>query len=410
MRTIKDSQLQLISSTPGLRCENQGLTRQIDIFHKIIAEYIPNLIHDAQVIGPLSKSCGNYVSLENPCRISLSMPHYPQQAVILERQTPFSDDEYRMVLNIVQKMSASRVWEYKSYHHLMNDCVEQAIARQLSPQHADTIYMVLQIYNQWVSETLEGRRFAHTIGIYFNQSQCAGGDLFSLRNTPSLKVLGTTPGTLLAVGNDGTVLAVENTSAKLNNYLKDKNILSPINMDDIAAWTNSNNRLAIRMTESGELLIFKNKTLVFAKRRSFWNSFPHQVLLNQLLDLHVPENEQETIKAVYLTVLDLAFAGKGGCIGIVDYGNSFIDYNIAADNEKPQHSAECLLQCIVAGRSFAEIPRRQRINFCAVDGAVIIDRQGTVYTVGAIVQTNGRTLEGGGRAAAAKALGEKGWA
>ena len=60
------------------------------------------------------------------------------------------------------------------------------------------------------------------------------------------------------------------------------------------------------------------------------------------------------------------------------------------------------------GKKFYEIPRRIRVELCAIDGAVLLDSEGEVLTVGAILKTKGNAANGGGRTAAAQALAKSG--
>ena len=62
----------------------------------------------------------------------------------------------------------------------------------------------------------------------------------------------------------------------------------------------------------------------------------------------------------------------------------------------------------MAGRKFYEIPRRIRAELCAIDGAVLLDSEGEVLTVGAILKTKGNASNGGGRTAAAQTLAKSG--
>ena len=265
------------------------------------------------------------------------------------------------------------------------------------------MYNVIQVYNQWAAETYEGRRIMHTVGVYPAKDKPGGATLFSLRNNSQLKKLGSDEDTLLALGSDGMLIGTENISSKLAEYRKNREIPAPVNMLNIALWAGSGGKIAFRLTGDGEILIFRNKMLVFAKRRSYWRAFPHKRLLEEFFAGYRSVEEEKNRLALYQTPLDLAFSRCGGCLGVMRAPEDRGDMRLLVASEAlfsslhPSGTAAML-----NSRKFYEILRKIRGNLCSVDEAVIIDgRLGTILTVGAIVKTDGNPKSGGGRAATA---------
>ena len=157
---------------------------------------------------------------------------------------------------------------------------------------------------------------------------------------------------------------------------------------------------------------------------------------------------KEIRKAIYFTALDCSFSGNGGCLAYVNKDElenalTHIDINDIMDekyfNIKKQQlleesrklynldkkppieedisyqdyiktrsltKSDALKQCI-AGRKFHELNRKLRQELTAIDGATIIDFDGTIIAIGAIIQIEAGS-SGGGRLAAAKTLAKYG--
>ena len=204
------------------------------------------------------------------------------------------------------------------------------------------------------------------------------------------------------------------------------------------------------LTESGDLLIFKNRTLMFAKRRGKWNIYSHEEVI-QLLSYRSTHSLREVRRAVYLTSLDCSFKYSGGIIvylkrDMVEQALTHINandiveekyYNIKKEQQLEEadkifnlNNAEeirklysddfenflsknccfksiCLNQ-IIQGKKFHELSRKFRQEIVAMDGATIVDFDGSIIAAGAILKIEAGSISGGGRKAAAMALSKYG--
>ena len=384
-------------------------------FRQIITRYIQPLIYGAELEGPVesAKELWQVVGFDTIHKLAIAVPGNSGMQYTLKRSIPFSEEEKELVGDIIAKVHSDAIHASSAMHLLACNAVEHALAAHISPECADTVYKVLQVYNQWAGETHEGKKHAHTIGICPGKTRKDGMNFFEQRNLPSIKSLAAGRGCLLAVCSRGNLLSVETLSTKTHAFQKHQAILAPLDLADLALWTNAGGKIVIHLTVSGEILIFKNKTLLFAKRRSIWRCLPHKRLLDELLARSGSKEEEESKLATYLTMLDLAFSHSGGCIGVVANPQSagIVAKLVASDmlfSSKHLAPAAQLLKSMVNGRKFHEIPRRLRKGLCALDGAVILDNQGAILTAGAIVKTGGNPNGGGGRSAAARALAQKG--
>ena len=395
--------------------KNDQSEKDIQAFKNILGLYVLPLLNLATIDGPRQEAgpCCEAGGLAESRHIKVYVPGYPEYYYILKRHEHFTQYEQELLSSVISQICSLQITADRLNHSTLSGIVERAIANQISKEHADIIIQTLQIYAQWAAETYEGRRIAHTVGLYCNCEVGSRHKFYKLRNSSALKSLGATPDTLLSLDQYGTIIGLETISAKQNNYRKNKDVLSPIYMADIALWTNSRSKIAFRLSANGEILIFKDKQLAYAKRRSYWRSFPHKTLIDQHFSDHHSNVQQQSKRAVYLTALDLAFSGKGGCLGVLQTGDplsdahALVNESLLFSSDNPTDNVQFLSE-IVGDDKFHDIPRRMRLSICSLDGAVILDSYGTVLALGAILRTSGNSFHGGGRSAAAQMLAQYG--
>ncbi len=175
----------------------------------------------------------------------------------------------------------------------------------------------------------------------------------------------------------------------------------------IAAWTSSGKgRIAVALNRLGEILIFRDGQLLFARRSGNWHFLTHDPIIRQM---GVPK-DVEIRRAIYETALDASFARTGACIGVIAAGKMNLAKSIIANEDRLSDSLSDkarVIDRILGGRKFHELDRTLRQELAAIDGATVIDHEGTVVAVGAILKIRGGST-GGGRTAAAKQLAELG--
>ena len=66
------------------------------------------------------------------------------------------------------------------------------------------------------------------------------------------------------------------------------------------------------------------------------------------------------------------------------------------------------LQKLIAGKKFYELTRKMREDLVALDGALIVDYDGTIIAAGAILKIEAGSSGGGGRLAATRTLAKYG--
>ncbi|MGN1227200.1 MAG: hypothetical protein ACI4TX_00995, partial [Christensenellales bacterium] len=87
---------------------------------------------------------------------------------------------------------------------------------------------------------------------------------------------------------------------------------------------------------------------------------------------------------------------------VADYPDNFNDF-LKSDKA----IKVCSLIKIINGKKFHELDRKLRADLLGIDGATIIDHEGNILCIGAIVEIEAGS-SGGGRLAAARTLGKYG--
>jgi len=166
-------------------------------------------------------------------------------------------------------------------------------------------------------------------------------------------------------------------------------------------------RVALSLNRGGEILLFRDGRLHFALRSGRWSFLPHEPILAQMRTPH----DNDVRRAVYETCLDASFARTGACIGIVSSSRAAQLSKVVVkkgDYVKKEKSIKSrTIARIIEDKKFHELDRRIRQELVSIDGATVLSHKAEVLAVGAILRIT-KGSEGGGRLAAAQALGELG--
>jgi hypothetical protein len=181
---------------------------------------------------------------------------------------------------------------------------------------------------------------------------------------------------------------------------------SPHRLGSIAAWCEKKQRVAIVLNRNGEVLVFKDRKLQFAKRRGAWRYYAHDSVVQRL-----GGGNKALRRAVYESCLDVSFARTGGCIAVLAAKSSSRLDKVLANRDliTRREQARTRLLAYSARKPFQRLDRRFRQELLSMDGATVLKHTGEVLTAGAIVRVPGGST-GGGRKAAALQLSKLGLA
>lgn len=255
----------------------------------------------------------------------------------------------------------------------------------------------------WSSQTYENMNICFSIGIDFNLNS-NGPNISTLYQDDMLKVLTSGIGTLIVCDKKGNIDSFIDSAAMYHNSILTKKDDSVYTFRWIQEW--SKDRIAIILTNRGDILIFANNELKFVKRFSKW----HLVKMSDL-NYHMPNTREynENLKsAIAETCLDISFKRTGACIGIITNPDD-IQYLVDDDDliDRSNKSRIQFLKKAIGNEKFHNISRAIRQELAAIDGAIVLGKDGTIFAIGAILKiahtpNDNRTT--GGRSVAAQHL------
>lgn len=370
--------------------------------------------------------------------------------LILRRGQPFQVFEVnllRNILNEINKISSLNLDDESYISVLQNNAIEKSICASISDaETSNVMFGILTELEKWGARTYEGKKIA--IGIIINTS------LDNSDQPETISYSDIMDRDFFALLSDGIDSYIEfDKKGNLVGYLqldKVKKVpsIAPCEYEMVARYCNDK-RIGIVLTKNGDFLIFKNRELLFSKRLGGWNIYSHEEVI-QLLSYRGNYSLKDIRRSVYYTALDTSFAYSGGCIiylnkdtveGALTHINAhdILDeryfeikkrqelenagklYNLQTLSSveamfnvpyqtflEQQHcvKAECLRK-IISSKPFHELSRKLRQELVSMDGATVIDSDGTIIAVGAILKIEAGS-DGGGRLAAATTLSKYG--
>lgn len=369
--------------------------------------------------------------------------------LILKRSRAFQPFELNLLKNIIKEIAdvseASQLGDIYEMT-LFKQAIEKAVCDSVALSASSTMLGLVTALSSWSDRTYEGKKI--NFGIILNLSEQVDESLplhySNMLANDFFALLSDGKNSFVEFNRDGYLMGYVSLE-KVRNYAS----TAPQEFNYVAKYCGEK-KVGIALTENGDLLIFKNRALMFAKRRGQWNIYSHEEVI-QLLAFRTAHSLKEVRRAIYLSAIDCSFRYTGGIIvylkrdmaqGALTHidARDILDenyYNIkrqleleeadklynlsSAEKTKEFYSlnyeeflkknncykAECLKQ-IVEGKKFHELNRKLREEIIAMDGATIIDFDGTVIAAGAILKIEAGSLGGGGRLAAAMDLAKYG--
>lgn len=366
-----------------------------------------------------------------------------ESRLVIKRSQPFKNFEVSLVRSILTELLsiyAGPVGEAGYYSVLQNHVIEKAICKSVSESSYETILKIVSEMTKWGNRTYEGQKALFGFLICNVKAPKTVNP-----NLHISKILNENFGAVVANGVD-TCLKIS-SDGYLLNYLsvpdsKEQSINAPYEYIDMANLC-SGSRVGVTLSRTGDILIFHEKNLVFAKKTGVWSRYSHEEIIERIAD-KTSEQADKTRRAIYLSALDVSFARTGGCVvhldkdqeqavlNHVDLSDILIerfyvqkteqimkslctDENAILPEVTPFEEYISSPKCIktaniikmISGKKFYELGRKLRQELMSIDGATIINNDGEVLAVGAIILIEGGGFSGG-RLAASKTLSKFG--
>ncbi len=352
-----------------------------------------------------SKASDSNVAFVNPQTIGFKVNWADNYRLQFRRDQPFAQKtdparETRVIeayVTVLERMSDELNGPLKE--DLLSTFQRRVVAEAAAePREGANLLTVIDQMALWATRLYEGAPIASAIGIDPAGSGDTSLHLKKLADQDFFAVLSNGFDTMLTLSKQLEFArhVVLDATPSARGYC-------PWRHSAIAAWTSGGKgRIAVVLNRLGEILIFRDGQLLFARRSGKWNFLTHGPIIRQM---GVPKDE-DIRKAIYETALDASFARTGACIGVIAAGGMKSAERVIADRDwlsKGLSDKAKAIARIVNTEKFHELDRTVRQELAAIDGATVIDHEGTIVAVGAILKIEGGST-GGGRTAAAKQL------
>ena len=327
----------------------------------------------------------------------------------------------------------------------------------ISPSETILLAHALRALEEWSERTYEGQKVPFGIIIDFEDKDESTDKQDYLSFLKSKYSASFTDGVFSAILLNSKGQIVEHialpTIEKKHNmtdkkYHNKQFSLTPTRFANFSKLCNGR-RIGIISLSNGDILIIKKTEMVYAKREGRWSAYGYFPFFRPCMDnvfsfeLKGKNKSNKTFtekvsKTIYQSILDASFSHSGACISIADFKrhandlsdvlhNCLILEDIDSSQEfidkvgKSKYEAMRAKQAIIRQLThycckdeykrttelFGNLSNKLRVELLSMDGAVVIDRHGSIRAVGAILQIRPGSEEGG-RLAAARELSKYG--
>ena len=420
-----------------------------ETFLKYVDNIIIPLFTGSSIVGEVeSNSRDSEVALGTGGTVLIKPNKNDEYRIVLKRSTAFKGNDVALLKSIIAELgniaNLGLLLPDKSYLHRLNmTAIEKAICEAVSETASDTLLNIVTMLDSYSSRTYEGKRI--DFGIIINETNEASQKTKNTHYHEMFKY------DFFAVLSNGIQSCVE--------FDKDGYLLGHISLErmrfrpticsyDYSSFARycDSGRIGVVLDANGDILLFKNRCMIYSKKRGVWNSYCHEEIIS-LLSNRSSQSIKEIRKSIYFTALDVSFAGTGSCLAYLNKAQTEqalthidlddiisekhfemkrqqlaelpkkrsknalgIDYSTLTYEEyveKYEKSKTSALKKVIAGRKFHELSRKLREELASIDGATIVDHDGTVVACGAIVRIEAGS-SGGGRLAATSTLAKYG--
>jgi hypothetical protein len=372
-----------------------------DVFRALLAEHLLPMLAGTDLGGTtLSSPDHALVAYENPVSLLMKPARDAGYRVRLKRSQAFSPEERHLVELFVTELGDIAAQTDADHLSDFMGAVPRRVISEFLPRKTGhgTLEQAIRDFEALAAQTYEGHPIVAALGITGSVGH-GSIRLEDLWREDFSRVISNGFDSMYLCGSDGRVFNVA--------YLSDPPSVeyAPHRLGSIAEWC-SDQRVAIVLNRSGEVLVFKNRRLQFAKRRGAWRYYAHDSVVKRL-----GVGNKSLRRAVYESCLDVSFARSGGCIALLNKsGKKKIAKIINSKDliDRTEQTRTKLLERVIK-KKFQQLDRRLRQELLSMDGATVLTRTGRVLTAGCIVKVpSGST--GGGRRAAALQLSKLGLA
>jgi len=146
------------------------------------------------------------------------------------------------------------------------------------------------------------------------------------------------------------------------------------------------------LTRQGDILVFDAGTLRFTYRFGTWQYWNHShiidLLKNRALAQRVPQTViGKVVKSIYRTALDVSFRRTGGLFVLLHNRKSVSHMVLKGDaiGDTRRQKIHKGFDDALPARQIQLLPRRLMVELASLDGAVVLNNQGSIVAYGAVL-------------------------
>jgi len=386
---------------------------EVDQLRKLTDAHLPPFFTGAEILSETdfpNRIRLKLVAIKDPCTFAFKLKATDQERILVRRNHPFQQ-KGQLGISEKQVIEAFLICLAEIESALGQPFAEdlftvfhrRVIARAVGGADLQShVPEVLDHFSALASRSYEGERARAAVG-FVPADTSTGVSYSEARKKDFSIVLSNGFDTLLKLNGNGMIVGHEAI-----NPPGSKCRFAPYRMARIASWA-TDGRFAIVLNQQGDILILKDGQLVFTRRSGSWYSLSTEAFLRQL---RRPQ-DMKVRSAILESALDVSFAKTGGCIGVIlgdpKYRKHLSRVLTKVDDRVATGTTikAKVMKTMTGKQKFQDLDRRLRQKLLSIDGATVLDREGRIIDVGAIVAIKDGS-DAGGRKAAAIAVSKLG--
>ena len=380
---------------------------------------------------------------------------YATDMFSLEWKVPLAKENIRLAQSVIRAFfgvskykfsigsSTSQNFDYKTdaiREENYRLAVQKGVCDWCAGTTSEAFYRLIQILEQWSVQTYEGNKV--TFGFIYDPKAESGfsndeyGNWLDFLKDDYAATLTDCIHSVIMLDKDCNFSKY--LSVTENNTVEAYQLspLLPYRFARIIEKHVTGSRVGIFLLNNGDILISKNHAVRLIKRNLKWLNLSYETFYDMVEGAMKKRGaiSETLIRQIYASVLDVSFAHTGGIIAVVSNISELVSPKsksepvlsicdnlldpsslpeIAEKMKRSQTYPPTEIQkrmlkrktmlALVRGQKFSSLDRKLRTELISMDGACILNPEGDVCAVGAIIR-NDSGSSGGGRSAAAKKL------
>jgi hypothetical protein len=248
--------------------------------------------------------------LINLSEMAVRHPRIGNRSFVLRRSQMFVPSDAHFVENFVDHLSElDSVSDTPFIDDLINPIIRRTVAAHVAHGAESFVSEMLAQFEKWAEQTYEGRKLAAAVGIDTASDVPTGVKLSKIFSKSFGPVLANGLESFLTADQNGRLISYQSSGPTPMSTMN-----APLRFSHLAQWA-TGEKIGLALNRNGEIAVFADGSLVFAKRRGNWHHFTFNAIIKRisLVNCFAPP----LCKAVYQSCLDVSFAKTGGGIALI---------------------------------------------------------------------------------------------